>query len=182
MGRRPQSARFMPGVLVFPGGALEPQDEVCSGFPEAFATPPRGIDRASRRLFPALVRCALRELHEETGLLVTAVDSGPSAAPGPTWQSYAAAGASPDFGALRLVFRAVTPASSPIRFDTRFFFASEATTLGALKGSGELEDLEWLPLAALDALPLRQVTRQALGEAVESGAEGGPARPLRTLR
>lgn len=172
----------MPGVLVFPGGALEPQDEASSGFPEAFAAPPQGIDAASRRLYPALVRCALRELHEETGLLVTALDSSAPAALGPAWQPYAAAGKSPDFGALRLVFRAVTPASSPIRFDTRFFFASEATTLGALKGSGELEDLEWLPLAALDALPLRQVTRQALGEALESGSGDRPARPFRTLR
>lgn len=45
--RRTESARFMPGVWVFPGGTVDPQD---------------GEDVAGRRA------CAIRELSEETGI------------------------------------------------------------------------------------------------------------------
>ena len=167
LGRRPSTARFMPEVYVFPGGALEPGDGEASGLPEDFGPPPDG-DPRTRALWPALLRCALRELYEETGLLLSGGPCPPGASParGTAWEAFRAAGGRPGFGGLSLVHRAVTPASSPIRFDTRFLRAS-GELLGRLGGDGELEDLAWRPLATLQDLPLRQVTRQALQRALE---------------
>ena len=177
LGRRPSTARFMPEVYVFPGGALEPQDEENSGLPEDFGSPPGGCDDRTRALWPALLRCALRELYEETGLLLAGgpcprtPGPGASEAGGAAWAAFQAAGRKPGFGGLSLVHRAVTPVSSPIRFDTRFFRAS-GEVLGRLGGDGELEDLAWRPLAGLQDLPLRQVTRQALGKALTQPETG----------
>ena len=179
LGRRPATARFMPEVYVFPGGALEPEDHAASGLPEAFAGLPPATDAATAALHPALVRCALRELHEETGLLLTAgALTGPTgAATGAAtgvWGGYRAAARCPGFAGLSLVFRAITPPSLPIRFDTRFFRADGGALEGRLGGSGELEDLAWWPVTTLDALPLRQVTRAALAAALASpeGSKG----------
>ena len=173
LGRRPASARFMPGVYVFPGGALEPQDRLGSGLPERFAAVPPGTDSATEALHPALVRCALRELHEETSLLLTdgALNRSPTPS-GPVWSRYLDAERRPGFGGLSLVFRAVTPPSLPIRFDTRFFYADGVAIEGRLAGSGELEDLAWQPLSALDTLPLRRVTQAALAAALAASSYG----------
>ena len=173
LGRRPASARFMPEVYVFPGGALEAQDRAASGLPESFTGPPPGTDAATGDLYPALVRCALRELHEETGLLLT---DGPLAdaaeASAAVWSCYRAAARRPGFGGLSLVFRAVTPPDLPIRFDTRFFRADAVAVEGRLTGSGELEDLAWRPVKALGALPLRRVTQAALSAALGRQPDG----------
>ncbi len=173
LGRRPASARFMPEVYVFPGGALEPQDRAASGLPESFTGPPPGTDAATGDLYPALVRCALRELHEETGLLLTDGPLGdPADASAAVWSSYRAAARRPGFGGLSLVFRAVTPPGLPIRFDTRFFRADAVAVEGRLTGSGELEDLAWRPVQALGALPLRRVTQAALSAALGRQPDG----------
>ncbi len=176
LGRRPASARFMPEVYVFPGGALEPQDLLNSGLPESFAALPPDTDATTEDLHPALVRCALRELHEETGLLLTDGDLPYAVSPSaPVWRSYRASGRRPGFRGLGLVYRAVTPAGLPIRFDTRFFRAEGVAVEGQLAGSGELEDLAWHPPSALDTLPLRPVTRAALAAALALRSRGQPA-------
>ncbi len=173
LGRRPSTARFMPEVFVFPGGALEPQDSEVSCLPEDFGPPPGESDARTRALWPALLRCALRELYEETGLLLSGgpCPQGTAGPQGEAWQAFREVGRLPGFSSLSLVHRAVTPASSPIRFDTRFLRAS-GELLGRLGGSGELEDLAWRPLAELAALPLRQVTRTALARALASPEAG----------
>ena len=181
LGRRPATARFMPEVYVFPGGALEPEDHAASGLPEAFAGLPPATDAATAALYPALVRCALRELHEETGLLLTAgALTGPASAATGVWGGYRAAARRPGFAGLSLVFRAITPPSLPIRFDTRFFRADGGALEGRLRGSGELEDLAWRPVETLDALPLRQVTRAALAAALapSEGHQGSGTGPV----
>ncbi len=176
LGRRPASARFMPEVYVFPGGALEPEDRLRSGLPESFAALPPGTDAATEALHPALIRCALRELHEETGLLLTDGDLTPSSSPSaPVWCRYRATARRPGFAGLSLVYRAVTPPELPIRFDTRFFRADRIAIEGRLAGSGELEDLAWHPLSTLDTLPLRRVTRAALAATLAASGSGIPA-------
>lgn len=181
LGRRSARTRFMPGIYVFPGGRLDPDDRRASGFPE----PPQsdtGLDVATRRLLPALRRAALRETWEETGLLLAApANAGAAAATtAPLWRRYGEAGRVPAFGALRLLARAITPPSSPIRYHTRFFLCRAETVAleGDLGGDGELEDLAWRPAAALDALPMADVTHAVLAEALARARRPGgePAR------
>src|ERR671932_549901 len=61
-GRRPKTVKFMPGVWVFPGGAIDPEDKK-----------PWRVETGGAHLPPALARCAraaLRETWEEVGVLV----------------------------------------------------------------------------------------------------------------
>lgn len=172
LGRRCARTRFMPGVYVFPGGRLDPGDRRASGFAE----PPQrseGLDGATRRLLPALRRAALRETWEETGLLLAdpegaARQEGEPAPADALWRRFGETGGAPAFGALHLLARAITPPSSPIRYHTRFFLCRAETVAlhGELQGDGELEDLGWRPPAALGELPMADVTRAVLAEAL----------------
>src|SRR5690349_7172435 len=63
LGRRSATARFMPGRLVFPGGAVQRED-ARTWLGEAPAAP-----AAHPALHPA-ARAALRETFEETGFVV----------------------------------------------------------------------------------------------------------------
>ncbi len=183
LGRRHSAARFMPGVYVVPGGRTCPADRKRSGFDETLAPSPPGLDRATRRRLPVLSRAALRETFEETGLLVgrPGVALGPAERDpiGPAepwaepWAAYADAGLVPAFDGLRPIGRAITPAESPIRFDTHFFQVEGAQAWGTLAGDGELEDLGWVPVAATATLPMPAVTRRVLNEALLGRLEPG---------
>ncbi len=174
MGRRHRRAGFMPGVYVFPGGILAPSDRRPSGFAEALPPQPPGIGTATERRLAVFARAALREAHEETGLLLGHARAG--AAPevaGRPWRDFAAAGLAPAFDQLRLVARAVTPRHSPRRFNTRFFLADGAYARGDLGGDGELEGLDWVPAADVDRLPLAEVTALVLEEALAQWRDRG---------
>ena len=69
LGRRRRTARFLPGVYVFPGGGLELEDRRPSGFAERWHPLPEGLDRATHRKAAALLRAAVRETLEETGVI-----------------------------------------------------------------------------------------------------------------
>lgn len=156
LGRRRDTARFMPGVFVFPGGAVDPQDIVL------------GNDNgwAGTRYHAA----AIRETWEETSIEIAR--SGPLPADAaltsdPFYAALAAAGRAPDAGALFYIARAITPPVSPIRFDTRFFLTEEAKTAGIAHAVGELPEVRWVPVPqALASDHVRGVTKFVLGEAV----------------
>ncbi|MBV8937432.1 MAG: NUDIX domain-containing protein, partial [Alphaproteobacteria bacterium] len=61
-GRRPRHVKFMPGVHVFPGGAIDPPDRVAWSIET-------GTDALGPRLARS-ARAALRETWEEVGVLV----------------------------------------------------------------------------------------------------------------
>jgi len=159
LGRRTARARFMPALYVFPGGRVGPDDR----------TPWPG-EIASISLLPlSLLRAALREIFEETGLLVGHRATG--AAPSDERQheiaqAYAQAQLAAGLDRLRYIGRAITPSSSPMRFDTRFFLAEADHAFGELRGSGELEDLHWRPIGATGELPMANVSRFMLNRAV----------------
>lgn len=164
MGQRGARAAFMPDKMVFPGGAVDPGD---ADIPLAAPLPePCRTRLAENSTLPpeALAAAALRELMEETGLLIGA--PAPWTAP-PGWEGYARAGLRPDPAALHFVFRAVTPPGRPRRFDARFFLADAAALAGdpdALAGEGELAHLQWVEIAEARRFDLPFITEVVLAE------------------
>ncbi|WP_460275210.1 NUDIX hydrolase [Celeribacter sp. ULVN23_4] len=154
MGQRGRSAVFMPGKFVFPGGAVDAED---------FVTPlPGALDPLTQRrlltetgtdLATALANAALRELREETGMIL------------------------PSVAELQFVFRAITPPGRPRRFDARFFLVN-AAHLGCdpddfSAAEDELSHLQWVTLEGARGFDLPFVTRIVLAE-----IEAGFARPM----
>ncbi len=169
LGRRHGRAGFLPDIYVVPGGRVDRADAAGSGFAEDLH--PNAIVQlkaGSRGRSPlAFARAAIRETYEETGLLLTASGKAP-ATPGaePVWQAYGTRACRPGFDALDFVCRAITPTYSERRYNTRFFLADGAQTIGELAGNGELEDLNWWPLANLPRLAIVDVTEFVLTEAL----------------
>ncbi|MBJ7485928.1 NUDIX domain-containing protein [Brevundimonas sp.] len=172
MGRRAQGHVFMASKWVFPGGRIDRSD-----FTAASATDPsaEALTRLQRevpaRRARALTLTAVRETFEETGLML-AEPAPPATVAGP-WREFRAVGALPDLTALSYVGRAITPPGRTRRFDARFFMADVSALLAPepTAGSGELDEIAWLPLAEALALPLPAITRLILGEAAERRAK-----------
>ena len=148
MGMRGAAAVFMPSKYVFPGGGVDADD--AGGGETALSGQCR--HRLTLHCAPdapgpgPLCAAAGRELTEETGLSLT------EARP----------------GALRFIFRAITPPGRSRRFDARFFLASAASVTGDTEGfsaaSTELSHLHWIGLGAARALDLPFITEVVLAE------------------
>lgn len=165
MGRRHARMKFVPDAFVFPGGKLDAGDSTV--VPASRLTPATEAlmkrATASQIKAEALAVAAIRETFEETGLLVAA-PGHVGDAPGEAWQHFREHGLAPRLDVLEIVARAITPASSPIRFHARFFAADSTVATGRLRGSGELEDLDWYPLSDALRLPVIDVTEFVLHE------------------
>ncbi len=137
MVQRPHSARFMPGVWVFPGGVV---DEEAATY---------AVERGLATSADWEV-AALRELVEETGVWVTT--EGTFSFP-LVDDVLAALTSSPyELGIDHLTYFSnwITPSVFPIRFDTRFFLAVEAGEVDATFNDEELIGVDWIsPLEAL---------------------------------
>lgn len=175
--RRSRTMRFMGGWHAFPGGGLAESDAdvPMAGRPAAVAEgevtePLPGLGDAARQgltpdLVPGLAACVVRELFEETGLLVAenAADLEPDALRRCREELL---GKRVEFPALvarhgwrltaePLVFagRWLTPPLAPVRFDNRFFLLEwprERTPQPTLLG-GEHDAGEWIePRAGLE--------------------------------
>ena len=73
-------------------------------------------------------------------------------------------GVAPDLGRLLYIGHAITPSMRPVRFNARFFMAWADQMTGELGGSGELDDLGYLPIDEALSRPLVDVTTFMLGE------------------
>ena len=181
MGQRGGGAAFMPDKFVFPGGAVDPEDAL---LPDAALDPLTAqllALEAPAELVRPLAFAAVRELWEETGLMLGLPDARAADIEVPaSWRDFYAAGLQPNPAALRFVFRAVTPPGRPRRFDARFFVAEAAAVAGDdLTASGdELAHLQWLTLAAARALPLPFITEVVLSELEALLDDPDPARPV----
>ena len=119
-GRRPGHVKFMPGVWVFPGGAIDPEDRK-----------PWRVETGGAHFPPRLARCAraaLRETWEEVGVLVGRRTGSPPPAKdlhrlSPIEAAYAERGVGAALDALTYIGRAITPTPVFRRFNTRFFLA-----------------------------------------------------------
>ncbi|MFT3972634.1 MAG: NUDIX hydrolase [Amaricoccus sp.] len=184
MGQRGNAAAFMPDKFVFPGGAVDAADFALSGdVPAPAETRARLVVDARPELADALPRAAVRELWEETGLMLGRPDPAAAGrAVPPAWRGFFDEGLVPNGAALRFVFRAITPPGRPRRFDARFFLAEAGDLQGRDddfgKAGDELRHLQWLDLAAARALPLPFITEVVLGEIEALLGPGGGDRPV----
>jgi 8-oxo-dGTP pyrophosphatase MutT (NUDIX family) len=152
MVQRPGGADFAPGAYVFPGGTVHEDD----------------------RYFPDEVRAAaVREVFEETGILLVAGAGDTECASlrrelergSPFGLALKKADLQPDFDALVLFARWVTPALLRRRFDARFYLAMMPDGQTVHPQPGEVTDWLWVaPRAALDdgRLTLVYATRAVL--------------------
>jgi len=163
-GRRPGHVRFMPGVWVFPGGAIDPEDKK-----------PWRIETGGEHLPPRLVRCAraaLRETWEEVGTLVGRLAPGAGAVPAASQRltaieaAYAERGIAAAIDVLTYVGRAITPTPVFRRFNTRFFAADASAVFGEPVSTDELEDVGWHPIGRRPLDPFRDVTQFMLARAI----------------
>jgi 8-oxo-dGTP pyrophosphatase MutT (NUDIX family) len=171
-GRRPGHVRFMPGVYVFPGGAIDAED-----------TKPWPVETGGDKLPPRLARCAraaLRETWEEVGVLVGRRDPADRPEPPvrhgltPTAAAYAERGVTAALDVLTYVGRAITPTPVFRRFNTRFFLADASAVFGDPASSDELEDVGWHPIGRRPLAPFRDVTQFMLARAMALRAGTAP--------
>ncbi|MGX1196099.1 NUDIX hydrolase [Parvibaculum sp. MBR-TMA-1.3b-4.2] len=165
MGRRHSKMSFVPDAFVFPGGKLDATDEKAkpaTAFDAEMKAQIAQTPALSRRA-EALAMAAIRETMEETGLLIAAPGDVGEAS-GDAWSPFRDQGLAPHLAPLRFVARAITPTESPIRFHARFYAAPAGIATGELRGSGELEDLDWYPLSQALKLPVIDVTEFVLHE------------------
>lgn len=174
MGQRGAKAAFMPNKFVFPGGAVDAADAavpLASGLPPQCAA--RVADGEDTSLAHAISAAAIRELWEETGLILGTKGAWQGGVPA-DWTSFAATGHLPHAAPLQFVFRALTPPGRPRRFDARFFLldadeiASDLDDFGA--ACDELSHLQWVPLSAARSFDMPFITEVVLAE-VEARAQ-----------
>lgn len=172
MGQRHAKHRFMPDVMVFPGGRVDADDHrqpATAELPQAT----RGM--LERRATPARARAigiaAVRELFEETGLVLGDRRGDDAVAA--------------DLGALQYVCRAVTPGGRPIRFNARFLCAPAEAVHGEIAGSGELERLGWFTPEQAHRHHVADITGKVLVEFLdwlEMSPAARASRPLIVFR
>lgn len=190
MARRVQGGAF-GGVFVFPGGTVQADDFLPDG---AALSEAEALDEFSRRggtlpadaaLARALFRAAVRELFEESGILLVDRASADDslALTGEDEAGLRAAlqrkqtdfsgilrsiGATPAYRRLVYFSHWITPAGEPRRFDTRFFVAAAPADQVATHAEDELTESLWISpadaLARADAgqFPIVFPTRQHL--------------------
>jgi len=150
MGLRHASHRFMPNVLVFPGGRVDRPDHRARSLSEL-----PGFTRAclERQAPPSLARAigiaAARELHEETGLVLGRMDGHRLL---------------PELGVVEYLCRAVTPPNRFRRFNARFLIAPAEAAHGPLRGSGELEELRYFSFEDAFRHKIASITAKVLAE------------------
>lgn len=151
----------MPGVWVFPGGAVDTQD----------GNGPAGFNDTTDDWRVA----AMRELIEETGIWITTGGTVERSVTDDPFGEVAASGLTIDVNALTYFSNWITPEVFPIRFDTRFYAAQVDSETGGSVDGDELIDLAWVtPGEALDrettgtwdvAFPTRETLRLLASEA-----------------
>jgi 8-oxo-dGTP pyrophosphatase MutT (NUDIX family) len=180
LGRRHDNHKFMPGKFVFPGGRIEALDGKMSAVSEIHPDmQAKLLERVADKdadFARALALTAVREMAEETGLLLGVKRDQPPAVPGEIWYEFAKARVHPDLGNIHFIARAITPPRRPRRFDTRFFTA-DATAIadridGVVGPDTELVELVWIPIQDATKLDMPTITGVVLEELAARVAAG----------
>jgi len=163
--KRNDKVAFMAGAHVFPGGRVDPSDAIEDPSPccEGIAALPQFQDLSAAEEVAYRV-AAVRELVEETGVLVARAADGSGLNPNVTADVRArvVAGESLAGVAVRHGLRLsldvfiplahwVTPDGEPRRYDTRFFLTTLPDGQTAQHAAGETTELQWFrPLDAIE--------------------------------
>ena len=159
---RAETSSFLPGYVVFPGGAIDAGDQALAA--RLFSNPAE-----------AARACAVRELYEEAGILLTR--NGASA----QWPSAPLESIlfdPPPARRLVEIARWVAPESIDVRFDARFFAVGAPPGIEPIPDGVEVSAARWArPQAILEAVGRREeqvfwptlVTLQALASCDEVG-------------
>ena len=123
---RSAESRFAPGFFVFPGGAVEPADDLLAE--RWFGS----ADLAARA-------CAVRELYEEVGILATAEGLVPAPAGAIETLEFDPPGAD----AMPEMSRWIAPDMLPVRFDARFYAAAAPADLDPIPDGVEIGRAWW---------------------------------------
>lgn len=158
MGKRSSKHVFMPDTYVFPGGRRDRRDHALPFETDLHPAVLSKLMNESRgQLTPgrarALALAALRELHEETGIVL--------GDPRPAGRVAAR------LSGLRYVARAITPPGMVRRFDTRFFSAfadEEGVAADSIRDSQELHDLRWIDINDIERYSMPDITKLILGD------------------
>jgi 8-oxo-dGTP pyrophosphatase MutT (NUDIX family) len=168
MGQRGAKAAFMPNKFVFPGGAVDAGDAtvpLASSLNDLCHA--RLAENAPAGLQHALATAAIRELWEETGLIL-GVPGAWGSDPTPDWQGFATTGHRPAANPMQFVFRALTPPGRTRRFDARFFLVDADAIQSDLDdfthASDELSHLQWIKLGDARKFDLPFITEVVLAE------------------
>jgi len=172
LGRRHHGHKFMPGKFVFPGGRVEPDDRRMSAATALESHVEARLMREVRYPSPQKSRgfplAAIREVFEETGLLLGVKREEPMGVPNEAWSHFAESGVHPDLAAVHFIARAITPPGRTRRFDTRFFAidadAIAARIDGVVTADTELVELIWLPIEDTLKLDMPGITMAVLEE------------------
>ncbi len=136
----------------------------------------RQVKRPSLAKAAAYALAAVRETHEETGIMLGVPSDKPIHAPSESWEPFAKAGIVPDLSKIHFIARAITPPKRPLRFDSRFF-AAEVTAIarrddGFVGPDKELVELVWMPITEASRLDMPGITAVALEELQDRIASG----------
>ena len=180
MGQRGAKAAFMPNKFVFPGGAVDKADADISLLKPLPANCYANLqDHSSGPSPDVLAVAAIRELWEETGLILGKPHEWPNAPS--DWTGFARAGCRPSAENLFFFFRAITPPGKSRRFDARFFLTSAEHLANDpddfSMACDELSHLKWVPLDEVGSLNLPFITSIVLGE-VSGLTEIGPPKSV----
>ena len=172
LGRRHAGHKFMPGKFVFPGGRIEALDRVMTAATELHPdTQVKLLERVSEpsaALARGFALAAVREMAEETGLMLGAKRDTAPTTPGDIWADFAKASVHPDLAHVHFIARAITPPRRPRRFDTRFFTADASAIAHKIEGvvgpESELVELTWVPIEEATHLDMPTITGIVLEE------------------
>jgi 8-oxo-dGTP pyrophosphatase MutT (NUDIX family) len=180
MGCRSAGHDFMPDKYVFPGGRVDEEDVLAPTLTELLPDQDEVLRLDAQRAPRAYPLTAIREMFEETGLIV-GKQSAPMANVPASWTDYYAQGVAPCLQPFTFVGRAITPPMRHKRFDARFFMANANDALiddRAPVDGHELADLRWFTLKEAGELDLPNVTRFVISEVEARLLRGEALRPF----
>lgn len=166
MGCRSEGHDFMPNKYVFPGGRVDEEDASAPALTELSPDVDAALRVGAQRAVRAFPLTAVREVFEETGLIVGRSTGAMAGVPA-SWSDYYAQGAAPSLATFSFLGRAITPPMRHKRFDARFFMADADDALiddrPPIDGR-ELNNLRWFTLPEVAQLDLPNVTRFVISE------------------